>query len=270
MNIWDRADERSQPFRPVSIDKITLRLPTRLFNTGVFRNTKNNVVTLFSRGGNTFVHFHAEYFAAVQDVPLSRQLTLGLMQMAYTGHFVLWFTYALINGLWAFCFDENLFVAFISRWVSISEIEIAYDFHEKPYTAYSVTHFHKYANTVYSNDNREKMRSTNGRVVLKERQRSLVAMYDRGLKIGLDETHRYRIEIRMTGKYVRNYSLKDFVVKESEFIIQTTPKVKKAFRKVAPPGSVTYASNVQDAVNLPFTEIADFGQASRTVEGAVY
>ena len=190
------------------IDKISIVLPREFINENVyFYNT--DLLTFNHTGQYTKLHFHAEclffdeeYMTIKDNIVfyLKYLIKCGFLQIPIFYHNERTCkTYSNENKHWYDKLPENMDEVFniIIECMKISEIEIFFDFKCNILRFFDRSNYINVKKTLYSKDYI---------CLANHKQKSLICIYDKGLCLGIKDDL-YRLEYRLTGKYLRKCSL---------------------------------------------------------------
>ena len=214
------------------IDKISITLPREFINEEKsFYNT--NLLTYTHIGQYTKIHFHAEcFFFDDKYKTMKENIIFYLKQLINAGFIIIPIIYQNENTgkiysnddkQWYSSIPENTddILETVIKNMKISEVEIFYDFDKDIFPYFDKTEYTEIEGTLYSKDYVSRKNY---------KQKSLVCIYDKGKKLQSNDNI-YRIEYRLTGKYLKRqttgsglrktydlFTLNSFECTEIEFI----------------------------------------------------
>lgn len=227
-----------------TIDKIGLRMDRKNIILENYKMWKtNNFITILIFGEYAHINIHSEFMPLEKNNAF--RCLCAIFLLFFNSVFTPYFSLMLIsmcNKLSPLMlFDKSYYGFFLSLFFDIVEIEWATDFLDVyPFSFIDANNnnpksFRKYENTFYSKDGKKTLRTVekNGKMMreVKGVQKSLVDIYDKGVKIG-SERKITRMEIRQQGKHKKDLTFDLLNGSTEKAFDKVLPIVKTKINKV--------------------------------------
>lgn len=227
-----------------SVDKVAVNIFHGSINEGIKQYYRDGAITILDNGPYATICFHAECLGP--DVSVLQQIAFHIYELATRSVFIPEVTACIINTLNMkeyYHVDLNTVLSLFSNLISISQLELAFDFDVSngyPWIIQDHSKFIHYGTTLYSKDYKQKTKSSKSSNTVKNGvQRSLVSIYDHSTCHNTDGNI-YRFELRFCGVHAKRWNFEKLGAVCEDFLSKQNNMIAGTLHKAMKPGSIQF------------------------------